>query len=178
MAKHKIRRKRRDEKRREGVVGLRRPLKAAGEGGGGGWRGGGGEGWRGSDVTTEIKSNANTKLHYPSRTLADPSSLPSCSHTLPGPATRPFLPVLSPSLRFSLVPFASSPLCLPPQIPPSVPGVWCAFSSRLHESPHRSHPPPGNNPLVERPPVRVSAAPPANLGETETIAAPTSTSCD
>lgn len=125
MAKHKIRRKRRDEKRREGVVGLRRPLKAAGEGGGGGRRGGGGEGWRGSDVTTEIKSNANTKLHYPSRTLADPSSLPSCSHTLPGPATRPFLPVLSPSLRFSLVPFASSPLCLlllPPtrSLPPSL----------------------------------------------------------
>lgn len=30
-----------------------------------------GKGSRGSDVTTEIKSNANTKLHYPSHTLAN-----------------------------------------------------------------------------------------------------------
>lgn len=81
-----------------------------------------GEGWRGSDVTTEIKSNANTKLHYPSRTLTDPSSLPSCSHTplppSPGTPARPFLPVLSPSLRFSHIPpFAHPPHEIPPTDP-------------------------------------------------------------
>lgn len=105
----------------------------------GGWEG---EGWRGSDVTTEIKSNANTKLHYPSRTLTDPSSFPSCSHT-PWHAT----PSVSPG-SFTVPPFlSSSPLPRPtrshrpthesgaPSLPPPP------------ESPHRSHPPPGNNPL-------------------------------
>lgn len=42
--------------------------------GGGGRTAGEGKGSRGSDVTTEIKSNANTKLHYPSHTLANPLS--------------------------------------------------------------------------------------------------------
>lgn len=186
MAKHKIRRKRRDEKRGEGVVGLWRPLKAeeAAE------VGGGVEGERAGEVATSPRKSRvmpTRNCTTPRAPLPTPPRSRLALTPSLAPPPRPFLPVLSPSLRFSLVPFASSPLCLllhllpplpPHEIPPSVPGVWCAFSSRLHESPHRSHPPPGNNPLVERPPVRVSAAPPANLGETETIAAPTSTSCD
>lgn len=94
-------------------------------------RDGGRVGWRGSDVTTEIKSNANTKLHYPSRTLADPSSLPSCSHTLPRHTPpRPFLPTffhcVPPSLSPSL--FPSPPSCFLPTpvqtpVPHEIPAV-------------------------------------------------------
>lgn len=122
-------------------------------------------GWRGSDVTTEIKSNANTKLHYPSRTLADPSSLPSCSHTLPWHTPpRPFLPAFFrrvASLRFShpLAPTRprspSKPPC-PPRDPCRRPMSLVRLFSRLRESPHRSHPPPGNNsPLL--PPLASAA---------------------
>lgn len=152
-----------------------------GGGGDGGWRRGGRESWRGSDVTTEIKSNANTKLHYPSRTLADPSSLRLALTLPPGTPSRPFLPVLSPSLRFShppplIPPHLSRSSLFPHEIPPAVPRVWCAFSpastSHLTDLIH----PQRITPSSAAP--AVSAAPPANLGETETIATPTSTRRD
>lgn len=134
------------------------------------------EGWRGSDVTTEIKSNANTKLHYPSRTLADPSSLPSCSHSTrvprlpPSPQCtrhpvrfsrffhRPSVSLRRPSLSPAppLSPFPRSPAPCPLRHSARVrdPSLYPSSLARLLfpppcESPHRSHPPPGNNPLAD-----------------------------
>lgn len=66
----------------------------------------GGIGERYSDVTTEIKSNANTKLHYPSVTQVHPHP----SHTfIPLTAYQSFSLVLQPSFLSPSLPLS---LCL------------------------------------------------------------------
>lgn len=101
---------------------------------------GGGKG-QPSDVTTEIKSNANTKLHYPSHTLANPLS--PCSlhsfYTFPSSPHDSSLSFVSPSPRLSC---ASSPFLRRHPFPLSSLPTMPLFPSSDHHHHHHLLPPP------------------------------------
>lgn len=138
-------------------------------------------GWRagGRERAGEVATSPRKSRVMPTRNCTTPRApLPTPPRSRlaltppPGTPSRPFLPVLSPSLRFS------HPLPSPaPRDPTDRPTSLVCLLSRLRPShlTDLTHPQ-GITPSTAAP--AVSAAPPANLGETETIAAPTSTRCD
>lgn len=185
MAKQKTRW--RGSGRLEEVRGLEA---AEGSGGGEGWqRGGRRGGEEGRETAGEVATSPRKSRVMPTRNCTTPRA------PLPTPSSHPVLlshsplplSIASPArhpIRFSrffhrpfvsLIPPASlSTASSHPRDPcRRVPRVWCAFSpasaSHLTDLTH----PRGITPLSAAPVV--SAAPPVNLGETETIAAPTST---
>lgn len=114
-------------------------------------RSGEGKGRRASDVTAEIKSNANTKLHYPSHTLASLS--PFSLHSFYTVLLRP----LSLSLTLSLFPCLSHPRILSFICPSQL--LTLSFLSTLfvgafHRLPRRSLP------FLEPPACRLRISPP------------------
>lgn len=145
----------------------------------------GGRGRAGEVATSPRKSRVmpTRNCTTPRAPLPTPPRIPSCSHTpLPFPSPlRHVTPSVSPG-SFTVPSFLSPSASLysassHPRDPcRRVPRVWCAFSpasaSHLTDLTH----PRGITPSSAAP--AMSAALPVNLGETETIAAPTSTRCD
>lgn len=136
------------------------------------------EGGGGRERTGEVATSPRKSRVMPTRNCTTPRApLPTpprsrLALTPPGTPPRPFLPVLSPSPRFS-----HPLLSLAPRDPTDRPTSLVRLLSRLCPShlTDLTHPQ-GITPSTAAP--AVSAASPANLGETETIAAPTSTRCD
>lgn len=146
--------------------------------------GGGEEGERAGEVATSPRKSRV----MPTRNCTTPRApLP----TPPRSVLLSYSPLARHPVRFSrffhrpsvslilhlIPPHLPSPSSLfPHEIPPAVPRVWCAFSpastSHLTDLIH----PQRITPSSAAP--AVSAAPPANLGETETIATPTSSRRD
>lgn len=154
------------------------------KGGNAGRIGGGREKRAGEVATSPRKSRVmpTRNCTTPRAPLPTPPRIPSCSHTSLPPFPRPRLWHATPSVSpgsFTVPTFLSPlghPLSHPRDPCRRVPRVWCAFSpasaSYLTDLTH----PRGITPSSAAP--AVSAALLVNLGETETIAAPTSTRCD